>query len=67
MLKSIMVLLAIVAYHDYKIWQIDVKITFFNGNIKENVYMIARKGFVSKTKPHKICKLQKSIYKLKLT
>ena len=30
MLKSIWILLAIAAYHDYEIWQMDVKTMFFN-------------------------------------
>ncbi|MGO8396474.1 reverse transcriptase domain-containing protein, partial [Rhizobium ruizarguesonis] len=35
MLKSIQILLAIVAHFDYKIWQMDVKTAFLNGNIEE--------------------------------
>ena len=31
MLKSIRVLLTIAAYHDYEIWQMDVKRAFLNG------------------------------------
>jgi len=31
MLKSIQILLAIAAYFDYEIWQMDVKIAFLNG------------------------------------
>ena len=36
MLKS-EVMMAIVAYFGYKIWQIDIKTTFLNGNLKEDV------------------------------
>src|ERR1041385_904761 len=32
MIKSIRILLAIAAYHDYEIWQMDVKTAFLNGN-----------------------------------
>ena len=39
MLKSIRVLLAIAAYYDYEIWQMDVKTAFLNGNLLEDVYM----------------------------
>ncbi|KAK6146470.1 hypothetical protein DH2020_020339 [Rehmannia glutinosa] len=35
MLKFIRILLAISAYYDYEIWQMDVKTIFLNGNIKE--------------------------------
>ena len=39
MLKSIQILLAIAAYYDYEIWQMDVKIIFLNGNLEEEVYV----------------------------
>ncbi|GAA0163502.1 transmembrane signal receptor [Lithospermum erythrorhizon] len=38
-LKSIRIILAIATFHDYEIWQMDVKIAFLNGNLKEDVYM----------------------------
>ncbi|KAH9752839.1 hypothetical protein KPL71_014867 [Citrus sinensis] len=65
MLKSIRILLAIAAYYDYEIWQMDVKTAFLNGYIEEDIYMIQPCGFESKTNPHKVCKLRKSIYGLK--
>jgi hypothetical protein len=40
MLKSIRILLAIGAFYDYEIWQMDVKTAFMNGNLSEDVYMI---------------------------
>ncbi|WVZ96895.1 hypothetical protein U9M48_042475 [Paspalum notatum var. saurae] len=57
MLKFIRILLAIAAYHDYEVWQMDVKTAFLNGNLSEDVYMTQPDGFV--------CKLLKSIYGLK--
>jgi hypothetical protein len=39
MLKSIRIILAIAAYFDYEIWQMDVKTAFLNGNLDEDVYM----------------------------
>ena len=39
MLKSIHTLLVIVAYFDYKIWQMDVKMVFLNGYLEEVIYM----------------------------
>ena len=35
MVKSIRILLAIAAYFDYEIWQMDVKTAFLNGNLTE--------------------------------
>ena len=46
MLKSIRIILAIAAYFNYEIWQMDVKIAFLNGNLDEDVYMIQPEGFV---------------------
>ena len=65
MLKSIRILIAIVAYHDYEIWQIDVKTAFLNGNLLENVNMTQPEGFVQPKNSGKVCKLQRSIYGLK--
>jgi hypothetical protein len=65
MLKSIRILLAIPAYFDYEIWQMDVKMTFLNRNLIEDVYMTQPEGFVDPKHAGKICKLKKSIYGLK--
>jgi len=65
MLKSIRILLAIAAYYDYEIWQIDVKTAFLNGNISEDVYMTQPEGFVNQQNVRKVCRLRKSIYGLK--
>jgi hypothetical protein len=65
MLKSIQILLAIVAYFDYEIWQMGVKIAFLNGNLTEDMYMTQPEGFVDPKHAGKICKLQKFIYGLK--
>src|SRR4051812_48819202 len=64
MLKSVRIMLAIVAYFDYEIWQMDVKTVFLNGNIEEELYMIQPKGFVDPKDANKVCKLQRSIYGL---
>jgi len=64
-LKSIWIILAIAAYFDYEIWQMDVKTAFLNGNLEEDVYKIQLEGFVDPNNAGKICKLKKSIYGLK--
>ena len=43
----------------------DVKTTFLNKNLEEDVYMIQPKGFVDPNNARKISKLKKSIYGLK--
>ncbi|KAK8572986.1 hypothetical protein V6N12_029026 [Hibiscus sabdariffa] len=65
MFKSIRILLAIAAFHDYEIWQMDVKTTFLNGKLEEDVYMTQPEGFVTPENAGKVCKLQRSIYGLK--
>lgn len=65
MLKSIRILLSIAAHFDYKIWQMDVKTTFLNGNLDEEIYMMQPEGFIAKNQEHLVCKLQRSIYGLK--
>ena len=67
MIKSTRILLSIVAYMDYEIWQIDVKIAFLNGSLDETIYMVQPEGFIAKGQEKKVCKLQKSIYGLKQT
>ena len=57
MLKSIRILLAIAAYYDYEIWQMDVKTAFLNGNLEEDVYMTQPEGFTSPENVEKVCKL----------
>ena len=65
MIKSIRILLSIVAHMDYEIWQMDVKRTFLNESLDETIYMVQPEGFIAKGKKKKVCKLQKSIYGLK--
>ena len=65
MLKSVRIMLALAAYFDWEIWQMDVKTAFLNGNLTEDVYMIQPEGFVDPANGDKVCKLQKSIYGLK--
>ncbi|KAK8564635.1 hypothetical protein V6N12_058218 [Hibiscus sabdariffa] len=65
MFKSIRILLAIAAFHDYEIWQMDVKTAFLNGKLEEDVYMTQPEGFVVPKNAEKVCKLQRSIYGLK--
>ena len=59
--KSIRILLAIAAFHDYEIWQMDVKTAFLNGNQEEYVYMVQPPGFEDSNNGSKVYKLQRSI------
>src|SRR3954466_15320608 len=64
-LKSVRILLAIAAFFDYEIWQMDDKTAFLNGDIEKELYMVQPKGFVDPKDADKVCKLQQSIYGLK--
>ena len=43
----------------------DVKTTFLNENLNECIYIVELEGFIAKGQKTKVCKLQKSIYRLK--
>ena len=43
MLKSVRIMLAIAAFYDYEIWQMDVKTAFLNGFLEEELYMMNQK------------------------
>ncbi|GJY08159.1 retrotransposon protein, putative, ty1-copia subclass [Tanacetum coccineum] len=64
-IRAIRILIAIVAYYDYEIWQMDVKTAFLNGYLNEEVYMEQPEGFVNPKYPNRVCKLKRSIYGLK--
>jgi hypothetical protein len=57
--------MALVAHYDLELHQMDVKTTFLNGDLEENVYMAQPKGFAIKGKENMGCRLKKSIYGLK--
>ncbi|GJS53231.1 retrotransposon protein, putative, ty1-copia subclass [Tanacetum coccineum] len=64
-IRAIRILIAIAAFYDYEIWQMDVKTAFLNGYLNEDIYMVQLEGFVDPNHPRKVCKLQRSIYGLK--
>ncbi|GJR95808.1 putative retrotransposon protein [Tanacetum coccineum] len=43
-IRSIRILIAIVAFYDYEIWQMDVKTAFLNEHLFEEVYMVQPEG-----------------------
>ncbi|KAL0394331.1 UNVERIFIED_CONTAM: Retrovirus-related Pol polyprotein from transposon TNT 1-94 [Sesamum latifolium] len=65
MAKSIRILLAIAAWYDYEIWQMDVKTAFLNGFVEEKIFMDQPEGFTAVGEEQKVCRLQRSIYDLK--
>ena len=49
-------MLAIAAFYDYEIWQMDVNTAFLNGFLKEELYMMQPEGFVDPKNANKVCK-----------
>ena len=50
-LESIRILLAIASHLNFKLYQMDVKSTFLNGILQEEVYVEQPKGFVDPHRP----------------
>nr|GEV75967.1 retrovirus-related Pol polyprotein from transposon TNT 1-94 [Tanacetum cinerariifolium] len=46
-IRAIRIFIAIAAFYDYVIWQMDVKTAFLNGYLSKEVYMEKPKGFVN--------------------
>jgi hypothetical protein len=57
--------MVLVAHYNLKLNQMDVKTTFRNGDLYENVYMAQPKSFVVEGNESLGCHLTKSIYGLK--
>ena len=57
MFKSIKITLAIAAYYDYEVWQMDVKFAFFNVYHEEEFYITQPESFVSNHNPNLVYKL----------
>jgi hypothetical protein len=62
---SICCILALAAVENMEIHQMDMKTTFFNGELEEEIYMEQPQGFVHQGGEHLVCKLHKSLYGLK--
>ncbi|GJV46803.1 retrovirus-related pol polyprotein from transposon TNT 1-94 [Tanacetum coccineum] len=57
--------IANVTHNNMMIYQIDVKTTFLNGELKEEVYVSQPEGFVDQDNPLHVYKLKKALYGLK--
>lgn len=63
-IQSIQTILALIAYYDYELFQMDVN-TFFNRNLDKDIYTEQPFGFIEKGNENIVYKLEKSIYSLK--
>ena len=62
---SLRVIMALEAHFDFKLHHMNVKTTFLNGDLEEEVYIKQPERFYSNKSEHLTCKLNKSIYSLK--
>jgi hypothetical protein len=64
-LEAIWLLLAYSSLNDIKLYQMDVKSAFLNGEINELVYVKQPPGFEDPRSPNNIYRLKKALYGLK--
>ena len=64
-MEAIRMFLSYACHKRFKVYQMDVKSAFLNGNIEEEVYMEQPEGFSLTDKPDYVCKLKKALYGLK--
>nr|GEW27696.1 integrase, catalytic region, zinc finger, CCHC-type, peptidase aspartic, catalytic [Tanacetum cinerariifolium]GEW27705.1 integrase, catalytic region, zinc finger, CCHC-type, peptidase aspartic, catalytic [Tanacetum cinerariifolium] len=64
-MEAIRIFLAYVAHKSFLVFQMDVKIAFLHGSLKEDVYMCQHKGFIDAEHPSHVYKLKKALYGLK--
>jgi hypothetical protein len=63
-LDSVRLLIALAAHEGWEVHHIDVKSTFLNGDLQEEVYVEQPTGFIIVGKEHKVLKLKKVLYGL---
>lgn len=64
-LEGVKTLLAYSSYKRLKVYQMDVKSSFLNGILEEEVYIEQPKGFVDLENKNVACKFQKDLYGLR--
>ncbi|GKA44580.1 gag-pol polyprotein [Tanacetum coccineum] len=64
-LEAVRIFIAYATHKSFPIYQMDVKMTFLNGPLKEEVYVEQPDGFVDPDHPEKVYLLRKALYGLK--
>ncbi|GJU51471.1 retrovirus-related pol polyprotein from transposon TNT 1-94 [Tanacetum coccineum] len=64
-LEAVRIFIAFAAHMNMVVYQMDVKTTFLNGIIREEVYVSQPDGFVDGENPNHVYKLKKALYGLK--
>ena len=61
-MNSIRTILSLVTVEDLHLEQLDVKTTFLQGDLEEDIYMQKPEGYEVKGKDNLVCRLKKSLY-----
>ncbi|GJS73232.1 putative zinc finger, CCHC-type containing protein [Tanacetum coccineum] len=64
-LEAVRIIVAYAEHKSFPIYQMDVKMAFLNGLLKEEVYVAQPDGFVDPDHPEKVYRLRKDLYGLK--
>ena len=64
-LESIRMFLAYSSHKNFKVYHMDVKSTFLNGDLEEEFYIEKPEGYQLKDNPKNVYKLKKALYGLK--
>ena len=64
-LEAIRMFLALSSFQNFKVFQMDVKSAFLNGDLEEEVYIEQPDGFILGNDPNLVCRLKKALYGLK--
>nr|GEX11784.1 retrovirus-related Pol polyprotein from transposon TNT 1-94 [Tanacetum cinerariifolium] len=64
-MEAIRIFMAYVAHKSFSLFQMDVKIAFSHGSLKEDVYVCQHEGFIDADHPSHVYKLKKALYGLK--
>jgi len=64
-LETIRLMISLAAQHRWKIYQLDVKSTFLNGFLEEEIYVEQPLGYIKAGNKSKVYKLKKALYGLK--
>eukprot|EP00253_Pinus_taeda_P003359 PITA_03359 len=64
-LEAIIMFLALSSFQKFKVYQMDVKSRFLNGDLEEEAYIEKQDGFILGNDAKLVCRLRKSLYGLK--
>ncbi|GKF03071.1 retrovirus-related pol polyprotein from transposon TNT 1-94, partial [Tanacetum coccineum] len=64
-LEAVRIFIAYVVHKSFHVYQMDIKTTFLNGPLKEEVYINQPDISVDTHYPNKVCPLKKALYGLK--